>query len=81
MIKYYQQSFFLNDITFSLIKTDIVLLLILTFIEKIIVGISDVLYIITIWLCLTDEMISNKVVMIWQDLLIIRIAQQFIFWW
>lgn len=64
MIKYYQQSFFLNDITFSHIKTDILLLLILIFIEKINVEISDLLYIITIWLCFTDEMISNKVVMI-----------------
>lgn len=79
MTKYCQQPFHLNDIRYLLIKVKVILFLTLILNKETIIEIIDILSTITIWLNFINEIISNKLIMLQSDLLIIKNAQQFIF--
>ena len=63
----------------SLVKTDVVPLLTLAFNEGTIMGTIDIFQTIATQLGLTDEMVSNKVIMMREDLFIVQTAQGSIF--
>lgn len=79
MTKYCQWSSPLDNIRYFFTKADVLPLSTTTFNEGTIVGIIDVLQTIINRLGLTNEMISDKVIMMRNDLFTVGNAQQTIF--
>ncbi len=74
MTKYHWWPSLLNDKMCPFTKANVVLLPTLAFNKRTIVGTIDVLQTIAICLDLTDKMLNNKVVIMRDNLLIIRNA-------
>lgn len=64
---------------YFLTKADIISLSTLVFNEETIIGTIDILQTIINWLGLIDEIVSNKVIIIYGDLLEVKNAKQTIF--